>query len=79
MALEPRRLASALAWWDGQRADDVVDDMVTSPEYRDVPTGTLAILAQQLCSTSASVMASMPTAPRLRFTRLHASHRTSRL
>ena len=32
----------------------VIGDMVTSPEYRHVPTGTLAILAQRLGRVSAS-------------------------
>ena len=32
----------------------VIEDMVTSPEYRHVPTGTLAVLAQRLDTVSAS-------------------------
>jgi hypothetical protein len=31
-----------------------IRDMVTSPEYRHVPTGTLAVLAQRLGTVSAS-------------------------
>src|SRR4029453_2590702 len=31
-----------------------IGDMVTSPEYRHVPTGTLAVLAQRLGTVSAS-------------------------
>jgi hypothetical protein len=31
-----------------------ISDMVTSPEYRHVPTGTLAVLAQRLGAVSAS-------------------------
>jgi hypothetical protein len=32
----------------------LIGDMVTSPEYRHVPTGTLAVLAQRLGTASAS-------------------------
>jgi putative transposase len=32
-----------------------IGDMVTSPEYRHVPTGTLALLAQRLGTVSASL------------------------
>jgi hypothetical protein len=32
----------------------VIQDMVTSPEYRHVPTGTLAVLAQRLDTVWAS-------------------------
>ena len=42
----PHRLTPSEVW--------VIEDMVTSPEYRHVPTGTLAVLAQRLGQVWAS-------------------------
>jgi len=54
-ALDDRSSCPRIAPQQLTRAEvDAIRDMVTAPEYRHVPTGTLAVLAQRLNTVSAS-------------------------
>ena len=54
-ALDDRSSCPRIAPHQLTRAEvDAIRDMVTAPEYRHVPTGTLAVLAQRLNTVSAS-------------------------
>src|SRR5262249_40398865 len=54
-ALDDRSSCPRIAPHQLTRAEvDAIRDMVTAPEYRHVPTGTLAVLAQRLNIVSAS-------------------------
>ena len=54
-ALDDRSSCPRIAPHQLTRAEiDAIRDMVTAPEYRHIPTGTLAVLAQRLNTVSAS-------------------------